>query len=174
MKSSNFRIIFRNFIIGISNLFQYSKIIWNDRDWDHAYIYYILIFKLKRQQKYLSKNQRYVGWERDVEIINTVIRLLERDIDSFYELEYQEYYQEKMVNKSSENYQNCGEIDFELISDNSTEYFLKHVSAWKRVIKNPKADSNLRKCLYLSKDRQQKCHDLAFELIKRNINKWWD
>ena len=159
---------------GIVNLFDYFQIVWNDRDWDHAYTEQFLIFKLKRQAKYISKHQRFLNWEYEVQKINTVVRLLERDYDEFYAMEYQEYYKENMVWKDSETHKNCKQLEFKLVEDNSATYFLKHVSAWKKLCKDPKIDSTVRMCLYLGRERQQKCHDLAYELIKRNIQRWWD
>ena len=159
---------------GLTNLFQYFVIIWLDRNWDYAYTEQLLIFKLKRQAKYIEKNKRFLSWEREVQKINTVVKLLERDLDEFYGMEYQDYYIQKVVWKDTEHCKNCKELEFELIEDNSATYFLKHVSAWKKLCKDPEIDSTVRMCLYLGRERQQKCHDLAYELIKRNIQRWWD
>ena len=38
---------FRNIKYGFYNLFKWSLIIWQDKDWDQYYIYKILQFKLK-------------------------------------------------------------------------------------------------------------------------------
>lgn len=159
---------------GIINLINYFSIVWNDRDWDNAFTEKFLIFKLKRQAKYISKNERFVGWEREVQKINTVISLLQKDHDEFYGMEYYDYYKQNMRWEDSKEFKNCKQLEFDLVEDNSPAYFLKHVAAWKRLSKDPEITDNLKMCLLLGRDRQQKCHDLAWELIKRNIQRWWD
>lgn len=168
------RYFYLDFKQGLINLFQYFLIIWNDHDWDYAFTQKLFIFKLKRQAKYISKNERFVGWEREVEKINTVVSLLEKDLEEFYCMEYMEYYKTKWYSEPFENDEKMFELKNELISDNSPEYFLKHICAWKKVVKEFEDKDPIKICLELGRDRQQKCHDLAWELVKRNIQKWWD
>lgn len=66
------------FFKNIKNIIRWIPVIWKDHDWDSFYIFDILKFKLKNTAKYLKKNNLYVGVDRDVEIINTCIRLIDK------------------------------------------------------------------------------------------------
>lgn len=174
MKSINLRVLFRDFRIGITNIFQYFKLIWNDRDWDYGYTYDILIFKLKRVSKRLQKIKPYIGYERDVEIINTIIRLLEKDLNEFYGMEICNYYESKNWVESIKNNEKLYELKNEIISNTFPEYYLKHIATYRRISKSESFDDQFKLARKISLDRELKCHYLAFELIKRNIQKWWD
>lgn len=158
----------KSFFNSIKNLIIYFPIIWKDRDWDYAYTTELLIFKLKKQANFINKYKRYKSWERDVQRINTVVSLLQKDLDEFYALEYFDYYQVDVTFDS-------GSMKTKLLNDNSAEFYAKHKSTWKRIIKtldDPDHTSTL--CFMIAVDRHNKCHELAWELIKRNIQRWWD
>jgi hypothetical protein len=46
---------YRNCRDGITNLWKWAPVIWQDRDWDHYYIYAVLIHKLEKQATVLLK-----------------------------------------------------------------------------------------------------------------------
>lgn len=81
--------LYYDLVHGIKNLIKWFKIIWIDRDWDHAYIDYILLFKLKETYKILKNghaaplpsNPEY--WQ-GVKALKICIILLDRKDKSFY------------------------------------------------------------------------------------------
>ncbi len=90
------RIIIRNFIIGIQNLIKWFPAIWKDREWDHVFILDILKQKLYFTAKYNIEQEHYVGWEREVELMTTCIKLIGY-INS-------NYYENKIISKGTGNY----------------------------------------------------------------------
>jgi len=72
---------------GIQNLYKWFWVIWNDRDWDHYYIFQVLKFKLEKQTKHLGG--------RDAELMMTCVRLINKLQNEDY---YQEYYDSRPMN----------------------------------------------------------------------------
>lgn len=90
------RIWIRNKYIGITNLIQWLPIIWQDRDWDHAYLEELMLFKLTRMYKRFSNpEETYVDWDgehaKDLKALRICITILERRKNNFY-YEIQDYY----------------------------------------------------------------------------------
>lgn len=164
----------KDFIKGISNLISYFKIIWYDRDWDHAFIYKLLIFKLKRTAKCLRKYDRYEGVERDCEIIDTVVRLLERDIEEYYGMEYMDFHKSQFKSIPT-NRPGISQLELEVLENNLQEYFKKYPRTYKKIVdETDRKSDDLHIAINMGYHRQEKCHKLAFELLKRNIRRWWD
>lgn len=80
----------RYFINSIKNLIKWLPIIWKDRDWDHAYVEDILLFKLNNMYKRFSNpDSTYVDWETDstseaLKALKLCIQILERRRDNYY------------------------------------------------------------------------------------------
>ena len=63
---------------GVKNLYKWFRVIWNDRDWDHHYIFQVLKFKLEKQANYLTKNGFHNNAQRDAELMMTCVRLIDK------------------------------------------------------------------------------------------------
>ena len=72
---------------GVQNLYKWFWVIWKDRDWDHHYIFQVLKFKLEKQAKHLAENGFHNSAQRDVELMMTCVRLINK-------LQNEEYYDE--------------------------------------------------------------------------------
>ena len=74
----------------IKNLIKWFPIIWRDRDWDHAYIEDMLLFKLNNMYKRFSDpNTTYVDWDSKhakpaLKALNLCVKILERRRDNWY------------------------------------------------------------------------------------------
>jgi len=60
----------------IKNLLEYFPIIWNDEDWDYAYMLDIIEYKLKRMSKYFLENGHLVNNEQNAKRCQTAINIL--------------------------------------------------------------------------------------------------
>ena len=83
---------YRNCRDGITNLWKWAPVIWQDRDWDHYYIYAVLIHKLEKQATYIQKNGFHVEARRDAEkmfLCAKLARMLQQEfyIDEFRDIE---------------------------------------------------------------------------------------
>ena len=84
----NPRQIFLGFWYGVSNLVVYFSIIWRDRDWDQAFLYRLLSFKLDRMHKLLNSERAVAEHKprhlRDLKICSLLLKRLTRD--NYFEL----------------------------------------------------------------------------------------
>ena len=102
------RFWFRNTLIGFKNLWTWKKIIWKDRDWDDTFLFEIIKFKISKMAESHGKVLPYQGFERNIEIMNTIVRLIDKFQSEEYLHEYftyvdDEYTFEKI--KGSDDYE---------------------------------------------------------------------
>jgi hypothetical protein len=69
---------------GIQNLYKWFWVIWNDRDWDHHYIFQVLKFKLEKQANHLAENGFHNNAQRDAELMMTCVRLIDKLQNEYY------------------------------------------------------------------------------------------
>ena len=69
---------------GVKNLYKWFWVIWNDRDWDHHYIFQVLKFKLEKQASHLAENGFHNNAQRDAELMMTCVRLIDKLQNEYY------------------------------------------------------------------------------------------
>jgi hypothetical protein len=168
----NWKYIFRDFKNGINNLIQWFPIIWCDANWDNYYIFKVLQFKIKNTSKYINKHRRYEGYERDVEIINTCVNLIDKIISIYYEVEYQDYYKTKFLFKPILG-TTKSLLEDTIVENNLQKYFGKYPNDCRRA-KGDIKSKEVSLALTISMQRHERAIKLLFILIERNIQKWWD
>lgn len=88
MKKLRIKQYLRRLFLSMSNLFSYFKVIWNDRQWDMAYIEYLLLAKYKRMYSHMTDPNSIVLVSVDQEEYNQALRIciniLERRRKDFY------------------------------------------------------------------------------------------
>jgi hypothetical protein len=166
----NFKNFFRNLKYYFKNIIKWSPILWQDRDWDHNYIISALRFKIEKTAKYISENRRYVGYERDVERMNLVIRLIDKMQDEYYSCEYQDYYKSDFRFEKIENSE-LSLLHSDMLENNLEEYFKKYPNTYKLF---PEHNENLKIALRMGNHLHAKCKRILFKLLEQNIEKWWD
>lgn len=160
--------LFYNVKYYIKNIIKWSPILWKDRDWDHYFIIDTLRFKIANTAKYIEKNKRYVGWERDVERMNLAVRLIDKMQEEYYSCEYQDYYKSNFWFEDYEN--DLKELKFEATENNLKEYFKKYPKTYKLFSE----ETDLKLALRMGNHLHNKCKRILFKLIEENIEKWWD
>lgn len=170
------------FARGIKNLWRWFPVIWKDRDWDDHYIFEVLKFKVKNQAKYIGERNLYIGADRDSEIMSLCVRLMDKVQHEFYSSEYMDYHESEYNWLDVEDRPDSKQLEIEQISENYDEYFAKHKLAVKRVINTPKYqifkltddDYKQRLAMNVSYYNHSRARKILFELLQRNIEKWWD
>lgn len=81
--------LYYNIKYGIINLFLYFKIIWNDRQWDHAYLEELTLFKYKLMYKRMCSKNSIVDWSvykqaKNKKALKICIDILERRKSDLY------------------------------------------------------------------------------------------
>ena len=87
----------RKFRKGISNLWKWRKIIWEDRWWDYYYLLEILRFKLKDMEEHWGRDTHYVEDYKEKDILKELIADLEWMLNEDNEFEdgYEEEYKKR-------------------------------------------------------------------------------
>lgn len=174
----------KNLYRGIKNLFKWLPVIWNDRDWDHSYIFKILEHKLKSQAKYTGDRDIHVSAKRDEEIMLTCVKLMERVREGYYEGEYSDYHQTKYWFENITDKPGFSTMEHELQSENFEDYFKKYPLIYKRVlngdgvfsIDNRDSEEETKQVIamniaHINHDRARK---LLFKIMEENIEAWWN
>lgn len=74
----------KNFKEGIKNLYNWFPIIWNDRDFDWAFLAIIMSYKLKKMSKFIKENGYHVNAKKDAKRMLICSILLNRMINDDY------------------------------------------------------------------------------------------
>ena len=71
-------------LYGIQNLIKYFNVIWNDRDWDFNYFFYLLKKKLQCMEDYTRRYGNHEDSEQDADNIKKCIELINKLIEDDY------------------------------------------------------------------------------------------
>ena len=174
-----YQYLWRDFKTGVKNIVYWLPVIWKDRNWDHRYIYTILQHKLKAQSKYIGDRGIHVTAKRDVEIMMTCVRLIDKVGDEFYSSEYWDYHKSKHWFTPDEK-EGYNVWNSRTLEENFNDYFKKYPLIYKRVMngegpfKLDGSNDKQRIAMNIGRINEKRAHDLLFKIINENINKWWD
>ena len=165
-----------NFRVGVRNLLDWFPVIWKDRDWDDNFFFEVVKYKITKMSKSHGAYMPYVGNKRNVEIMNLIVRLIDKFQDETYLHEYFDYVDEKIWFEKVEGagYYN---MKSEILKDDLDEYFQKYPLLKKQAEQHRFYKQNPdRVTLAISMGIMQhdKAKRLIFELMKRNVEKWWE
>jgi hypothetical protein len=166
----------RNFIHGVKNLIKWFPIIWKDRNWDDSFFWTIVKFKITKMSKSHGAYMPYVGNKRNVEIMNLIVRLIDKFQDETYLHEYFDYVDEKIWFEKVEGagYYN---MKSEILKDDLDEYFQKYPLLKKQAEQHRFYKQNpYRATLAISMGfiQHERAKRLIFELLNRHVDKWWE
>ncbi len=168
-------------IKGIKKLWYWFPVIWKDRDWDSNYIYYILEHKIKAQSKYIRERDIHTTAKRDAEIMMICVRLMEKDREEFYTMEYIDYHISKHWFEPVPGNENLSSWNSRLLEENFDEYFRKYPLIYKKVLngEGPFTLEGREKdkeiiAMNIAHINQERAHKLLFKILEENIQKWWD
>ena len=80
----------KSFQTGIKNILRWFPIIWKDRNYDHAFIEYMLLHKLQMMyDRFNDPNETYVNWgtihaKKALKALRICITILQRRKNEFY------------------------------------------------------------------------------------------
>jgi hypothetical protein len=168
---------------GIKNIFKYFKIIWNDRDYDHSYIFDLLRFKLEKQSKYINDKGRFISSSRNAELMLLTSRLIELIKDDVYDTEYLDYYESKIEFVPIEGRDGLFGMEEIMINENFDDYFKKYPLQYKKALNGElnrftreEGESKNKKiyAMEIAQENHNRCRRLLFKILENNIEKWWD
>ena len=153
----------RRFFRKLKRLTAFIPVIWKSEDYDYRYALDIFKFQLLRLADYIESQDRYVGNKNDVARIRTVCRLM----DKVYDEEYAMQYQDILEAMYGDNVLNFNFEENEKGNYNMTYEYEK----WD----NAKEIDQIKSELFqMSREKQERAHRLLWQLIEKDIRKWWD
>ena len=155
----------RNFPSNVKLLIDYIPIIWGNYDWDHSYFVNLMIFKLLRMEKFFrGKNAWALNSLFYANEIKFTIECL-KDSQEF-DLDY-------LHRKHTEKY---GEIKFWSTPTDNPNYMECHSRYTKCTTPEmeEQASKEVLRIYRLEEQIMKESHDMAFDMIKENLTKWWD
>jgi hypothetical protein len=166
----------QNFVRGVKNLIKWGPIIWKDRDWDDSFLFEIIKFKISNMSESHGKTMVYVGSQRNVEIMNTIVRLIDKFQTEHYQDEFLDYIDDEYSFVQIE-----GTDSFEMktvnLRNDLDQYFAKYPLLKNRATKHPyyqENPSDTSMGMLMGKVQHDRAKRLIFELLNRNIEKWWE
>ena len=170
----------RKFFLGLKNLQKWFSLVWKDRDWDDYFIFEALKFKIQNTANFIKERNRYVGAERDVEIMKTCVKLIQRIQDQFYDIEHCEYERVKFnfIDSEVPHSKNSKVLEIEILSQDFEPFFKKYPRIYKKALQvkdwpyTKKDNSTI--AMWMSHYNHKRARRILFSLIERNIEKWWD
>lgn len=153
---------YKSFKTGIKNIFYYLPIVYRDRQWDSHYIYFILLKKLQRQEKFfLSNNAMSVESKDTAKEIRLVINCLQRLYDNMYLHEISDYF---------EYDKKFGHIPYITIDKTPNEQGLYPAI----FTENEKQKELFGRCASISDLWREKDKDFVFDYMKEKVEGWWN
>ncbi len=150
----------RRFFKSVGRVFVWLPIIWKDRDWDYDYLYEVLKKKLQLMSKYEKK---YACAEKSEDVakqMDEVISLIEKQQDGYHDEAFKEFYdiypdfESDVIFNDDPSHKEWSTIEFKYDSEEQEKLYSK--------------------CLHKLPKLGEDGKNRLFDLIKENINGWWD
>jgi len=164
------------FLRGVKNLIEWFPIVWKDRHYDSHYLMDVMEFKIKKMSEFQGSMNTHVSTKRNVEIMNTVVKLIDKVREETYRHEYYDYFDTKFEFVKVEGKDHYT-FEEKVIRDDTQDYIQKYPLTYKQVISHPlyKDDKEGRIIpIDMGEIRHEKAKRLLFLLIERNFDKWWE
>lgn len=157
---------FYNVRNGVENIKNWLHIIWEDRNWDHYYIYVVLRHKLHLMEKNIRENGCHVNANKDADNIKVCVNLLDRLIaDDYHEMAFKKHDEKwgdiELRTKPSEKYKDLYSVDVHRDNIKTKEDEELERKEFKKA------------CEHETYLREQDL-DLLFKNMRKYIQTWWD
>ena len=148
---------------GIFNLIYYFNVIWNDRHWDHYYLYLLLKRKLEGMERFYREKANHEGSEKDSKKMRFCVDCLERLIkDDYVDPE------NKLREKYGKYVMKC------VLDEKGRNVFEMNREKVKTKEEKERYDEELRERCSRGYYEEQRDIRLLFKVIEMNIQRWWD
>lgn len=173
---------------GLTNIKNWYRIIWKDRNFDHHYIHNILQHKLELTRTYQVSKNRHSDIEETNKYITICLNLIERVKSDYYGTEYLDYQETKwrfdstdltMLNPLNKKMEMTSRLEIDVIKENLDDYINKYKHSLRDVKKNLEIngkDYNDKHtlALHVSNYNHEKAKKLLFSVLNKKLDHWWD
>lgn len=151
----------------LKTIIDYIPILWDSYDFDHGYLEELIVFKLKRMEKFFRNHGMCMNSVYYANEMKFVIDCLETagkcsDVLEDQHRKINEKYGDiKIESRPSESHPGFFEVEFKRTKCNTEEE--------KKV-----ADEELFRIMRLEEEIKDESKKMAFNIIKERIDHWWD
>lgn len=142
----------KRFFSRIQRFFDYVPLIWKDEDWDSAYIYILMKYKIGRIRKTIHENDNHEGCEKDVANMKEVEECIQRVLD------------ESHMDKEYEEFHDKYPMKFEDMKDGTS----------RLVDQGEPCNTERKNLVAKSNEMWLKDWNRIWEIMKDESRKWWD
>lgn len=155
----------KDFITSSKNIIRWFPIIWKDRDWDDSYIFEVLKQKIKFTSEYNKKRKTYIGVEREIQLMDVCVKLIDRIQN--------EYYEEIGYDKLEQKYGAYKEWKFEPLTDRPglTELIIER--EYEHLYSEEEQNKDYKEIMDIAYDKHRKARKLLFRILEEKIEHWW-
>jgi hypothetical protein len=147
----------RSFYYGVKNIIRWMPTIYNDRDWDHAYLLCMLQKKLEHMSEYFkSENTCSMDSHLHAEKIDECVTILKNLVEENYDKHYNDVYEEYKYLHGLEDKPMC-------------DWF-------KNFTEEAKSLYLVRTKIAFTLDDEEKRNDTKklFSTLEKELFQWWD
>jgi hypothetical protein len=149
----------------IVRLIEYIPVIWNTRDWDHAYTTTILAYQLNRQANYIEGKKHIANWKYISDRIRLAARLIKAEDDGMYV--------DIVVDLFNAEW-GKSEIKFEPYDDNSYSLVGLVWENAKDTEENERVNDLFSEEMAEAAYKERKAVELGWKIIQKDMKTWWD
>lgn len=146
----------------IRNLWIYRKLIWNDRHWDHSFLYDMLAFKLEEMSKFYAKYSSWTEKDEHVALMKSASEMCKRIAKQNYcEKEWDEHskkFPSTWKFTQCEDNPQLSKLNIEYETPGADE------ASYQDILRIEKLEEEL-----INKDM-----DELFQILKEHSRSWWD
>jgi hypothetical protein len=153
----------KEFWWNITNIIRWIPILWNNFDWDYAFLLDVMEYKLQRLYDGINHYQNHLYYKRDLFWINISINLINKIKNDYYSNEMHDYHI----------------TDWDILEpvnekDNLDEYFRLNNNLYNKIIKEQPNRDRFGIAVSMASEKHNKAKNLLFKILNEHIEEWWD
>lgn len=146
-------------------LWTYKGILWSDRDYDHAFILYLLQMKIRRTKEYIGTHKRHTRWKLDVKNMQKAEDLIESILSGDHDKTLREAHDTKW-----------GKAEYHFVK--SSKFNGSVMRSLRENVHNPKDQAQEQREYRILMNRSIKLEEKAWHALWTHLDKhmrsWWD
>jgi hypothetical protein len=158
--------------LGLANLLKWFPTIYNDRDYNHYFIYEILKNKLILTAYNIEKRDNHTSVRYDVGNMRLCVKLIEKLQNDYYINEILEYHIPTFL-KIDSNVKAMYSHNYGITYNDFDNYFSKY-SRIHKSISNKENKNNYQIAKEISEINHNRAKKLLFKVLENHIEDWWD
>jgi hypothetical protein len=132
--------------------------------------------------KYIGDRDIHTEAKRDAEKMRLVCRLIERQQEESYSMEYMDYQDIEFKLVPTDETERWYTVEDTVNGEEYDDFFKKYPRQYKRVLSGEvnryriqiEEKDKRTIAMEISHENQKRCKDLIFKIMLENIERWWD